>query len=96
MSIRITIKEAEIDQLDGGGTPIIYFKGKPFTGIVYENEVDGSLAWEEEYLNSYQEGWTKYYYKNGKIKEEYKSHNNKVVEGTFKEWDEKGNLINSF
>ena len=31
MSIRITIKEAEIDQLDGGGTPIIYFKEHPLS-----------------------------------------------------------------
>jgi antitoxin component YwqK of YwqJK toxin-antitoxin module len=94
--MRINLKEAETEKLDGGGVPIIFYKGKPFTGIVYENFDDGTLGREEEYIDSYQEGWTRYYFRDGKIAKEYKSHNNNVIEGTFKEWDEKGNLINSF
>jgi antitoxin component YwqK of YwqJK toxin-antitoxin module len=94
--MRIKFEEAEIDRLDGGGVPIIFFQGKPFTGIVYETEADGSIAWEEEYINSYQEGWTRSFHPNGKLAQEYKSHNNKIIENTYKEWDEAGNLINSF
>lgn len=83
----------KIERLDGGGMPIYYYEGKPFTGIVFKNREDGSLAWEEEYIDGFQEGWWRSYYKNGKMNEEYKTHNNNVISGTHKEWDENGNLI---
>ena len=76
--------------------PIYYYKKKPFTGIVFQNDKNGILSFEEEYVKGFQEGWYRSYYKNGKKKKEYKSHNNDIVKGTFKKWDEEGNLIDSF
>ena len=55
--------QLKIDRLDGGGVPIYYYEGKPFTGTVFKNHRDGiTLAWEEEYESGYQEGWCRYYY----------------------------------
>ncbi len=96
MALRIKESDPEltIPRLDGGGIPIFHYKGSPFTGIVYENEKDGSLAWEEEYKNGFQEGWIRYYHKNGRIKKEFNMHNNLELEGRI--WDENGNLLESF
>lgn len=94
------IKESDenltILRLDGGGIPIYEYKGKPFTGIVYDEEDNGSIAWEEEYNEGYQEGWVKYYYSNGALRQQSKKHNNEIVDGTFKKWDENGHVIESF
>lgn len=51
---------------------------------------------EEEYKDGYQEGWFRSYHKNGKKYTEYKAHNNVEYNGTYKKWDENGNLIASF
>ena len=85
-----------IDRLDGGGIPVYYYKRKPFTGVVYKNDSNGILSFEEEYNKGFQEGMYTSYHKNGKKKKEYKSHNNDIVKNTFKKWDEDGNLIESF
>ena len=77
---------------DGGGTEILLYNGKPFTGIMYDEEKDGSLAFEIEYQDGYLEGKTIYFYPNGKVQEEYVSHNNDVVEGTYRRYDEEGNI----
>ena len=90
---RVSLDEFDIEQLDGGGVPILFYDGKPFTGIVYQLEKDGSLGYEEEYENGYQEGWVRYYHPNGKLEQECKKHLNIMVDGTFKKWDEHGNLI---
>lgn len=68
----------------------------PFTGIIFKNRNDGTLAWEEEYKNGFQEGWCRSYYKTGRLAQEYKAHNNEEIDETFKEWDENGNLILSY
>ncbi|AZA47626.1 hypothetical protein EG346_05230 [Chryseobacterium carnipullorum] len=65
----------------------------PLTGIVVSHYETGELFKEEEYDKGYQEGWVRYYHKNGKKSEEYKAHNNNVIPNTHKEWDENGNLI---
>ena len=95
MSLRIKEGDSKlsIPRLDGGGVPIFNYEGKPFTGIVFENENDGSLSWEEEYIDGFQEGWYRSFHKNGKIKQQWKAHNNIIISGTHKEWDENGNLI---
>jgi len=98
MSLRIKEDDPNLItvRLDGGGVPIFHYKGNPFTGIVFENEKDGTLGWEEEYENGYQEGWYRGYHRNGNKHVEYKSHNNLTIAGTYKEWDEDGKLIESF
>lgn len=98
MSLRIKIGDSKlkIPRLDGGGVPIYHYEGKPYTGFVFDNHDNGNLAWEEEYQDGYQEGWWRSFYSSGKKKKEYKSHNNKEIDGTFKKWDENGNLILSY
>lgn len=93
---RIKQEDLELTGVDGGGAPMYNYNGKPFTGILLGYEKDGTLAFEEEFENGYQEGWTRYYHPNGKLEQEYKSHNNVTVDGTFKKWDIDGNLIKSF
>lgn len=93
MSLRIKLSEFDITQLDGGGIPILEYQSVLFTGTVFENENDGTLSWEKEYKDGFQEGWCRSYHKNGKVKEQYKSHNNNVISGTHKEWNESGSLI---
>lgn len=88
-------KDLKVVGLDGGGIVIYHYKERPFSGVVYDEE-DGYVAWEVEYKEGYQEGWVKYYFRSGKLRQESKKHNNEIIEGTFKEWDENGNLILSF
>jgi antitoxin component YwqK of YwqJK toxin-antitoxin module len=95
MTNRQNIKDLELIRLDGGGTPIYHFNNKPFTGIVFDIEEDGTLSWEEEYIDGFQEGWTRTYHPNGKPEEECKMHNNVIVDGTYKKWDANGNIIYS-
>lgn len=89
-------KDLIIDRLDGGGMPVYQYKGKPFTGFLFKNNNDGSLCFEREYKKGYEDGWYRSYYKNGQKKKEYKSLNNMTVDDTYKEWDEEGNLTESF
>jgi antitoxin component YwqK of YwqJK toxin-antitoxin module len=86
----------ELTRLDGGGVPIFHYKGKPFTGTVIYYYEDGTLWMEEEYKKGYQEGWVRCYHPNGRLAQEDKLHNNITISGTYKEWDENGNLIESF
>ncbi|HEX2629945.1 MAG TPA: hypothetical protein VHM26_13060 [Chitinophagaceae bacterium] len=90
---RIKYDDLEMTGIDGGGEPTYSYNGIPFTGIMIEDDVDGPF--EQEYENGYLEGWFRSYYKNGNKKEEYKSHNNILVAGTYKSWDEQGNLTGS-
>ncbi len=94
--LRVQEEESEIPQLDGGGVPVYNYKGKPFTGVVFKKRQDGSLAWEQEYQNGFQEGWCRSYHKNGKKAQEYQAHNNLEIDNTFKKWDEDGKLLASF
>lgn len=92
--LRIREEELELVGLDGGGTEILHYKGKPFTGIrlIYEDE--GWLSGEIEFQNGYQEGWIREYYKNGQLESEYKMSNNIHIPGTTKSYDENGSLRN--
>jgi antitoxin component YwqK of YwqJK toxin-antitoxin module len=91
-TLRIKEEDLKLIGFDGGGSGMYYYQGKPFTGIMlgYDN---GVLYVEREYQNGYEEGWCRYYYKNGQKEEEYKIHNNIIIDGTYKEWGEDGNLI---
>lgn len=75
MELRIEEEELTCVELDGGGTPIWEYQGKRFTGI----------------LICYEKGWYRGYHPNGTLIEEYQLHNNIVVPGTLKKWDEEGN-----
>lgn len=88
--LRVKEEELELVGLDGGGMGILHYKGKPFTGVSLTYEDEGWLSMEEEYQNGFQEGWIRDYYENGQLKSEYKMHNNTLVSGTSKSFNEDG------
>ena len=80
--------------IDGGGSPIYKYNGELFTGIV-EDYLNGILSYEGEYQKGYLEGWVKFYHPNGILEEERKMHNNVLIPGTYREYDENGDLVHS-
>lgn len=91
--MKVNELDLELVDFDGGGMGIYHYQGKPFTGLMLILDQDEDVVGEREYVDGYEEGWTRYFYKNGKLKEEHKSSKNLLIEGTFKEFDEDGNLI---
>lgn len=94
--LRINEDDLELTGFDGGGQPIFHYNGKPFTGILVMYEDDGTLSYEQEHQDGYNEGLFRPYHKNGQIYEEYQAHNNVEVDGTYKRWDENGNLLETY
>lgn len=92
MTLKVSFDDLENKGTDSGGGIILYYQGRPFTGIIEEFS-NGILIGESEFTNGHLGGVQREYYPSGTIKEEYFIHFNKV-EGSFKEWDENGNLIN--
>lgn len=92
--LRVRDEDLEFTGVDGGGTAIYTYKGKPFTGIIEDYFFDNGeqLAGETEYLDGYQQGIETTYHKNGKIASFITSINNKL-HGECKQWDENGNLL---
>ncbi|MEE4000006.1 hypothetical protein V1T75_06610 [Tenacibaculum sp. FZY0031] len=90
--LRIREEDLNLFSMDGGGSPILYYQGKPFTGFCLTYEEEGWLSGEEEYVNGYQEGWVRDYYKNGQLESEYKMSNNKLVPNTSRDFNEDGTL----
>lgn len=93
--IRVNDDDCTFDEIDGGGYAILSYKGEKLTGISVLYYTTGEVESEQEYQDGYREGWHRRYYKNGQIKEEYKTHNNVLVPGTYSEYDEQGNKIAS-
>ena len=89
---RVKVEDLDLVGLDGGGSPILHYKGKPFTGICLIYEDEGWLSGEEEYQNGYQEGWIRDYYKNGQLESEYKMSNNRLVANSTKNFNEDGSV----
>ncbi len=94
--LRIEYKDLEHDGFDGGGSEKLKYKGKPFTGTMLIYEDGGWLGAEIEYQNGYLEGWTRSYFENGQLEEEYYLHNNEVKGGTYNKYDEEGNKLNIY
>lgn len=93
MALKIKYEDLEHGGFDFGGSEILLYQGKPFTGICQIYEDEGWLSGENEYQNGYLEGWVRDYYENGQLETEYKLHNNNHVPNTYKAFDENGNLI---
>jgi antitoxin component YwqK of YwqJK toxin-antitoxin module len=65
--------------------------GKPYTGIVYETYLDGSLAYYCHFKNGFEDGKYVEFHKNGNLKSvEMMEHGQ--TKGGQKEWFENGNL----
>ncbi|QPH40848.1 toxin-antitoxin system YwqK family antitoxin [Pedobacter endophyticus] len=75
----------------GGG--VYLYKGQPFTGVeTYHDPNTNILVAEYEYMDGIFDGRQATYWPNGKLKEEYFQKYDYHI-GSFKRWDEKGNLI---
>lgn len=99
MSLRVLEKDLELVDIDSGGSEILYYRGKPFTGIMIDYDTENNIEYlcmEIEFQNGYREGMTKYFHSNGQLENEYYLHNNEVKSGTYKEYDENGKLTRSF
>lgn len=90
---RVNYKNLELLFMDAGGSPFYRYQGIPFTGIVEFYYESGIISSEEEYEDGYQQGWVRYYYENGNIESEYKAFDVETVPGTYKRFDENGNLV---
>ena len=76
--------------IDGGGTPIWYYQGKLFTGVILDYEKTGELSLEIDCENGYEDGWCRLYHNNGRLHQEYKMLKKVIQEETSNEWDENG------
>lgn len=94
--LRVNNEDLILKGVDSGGSPILYYKDNPFTGVALTYEDGGWLSLEEEFQNGYLEGWIKSYFENGQLEEEYYLHNNEVKEGTYNQYDEQGNKLNIY
>jgi antitoxin component YwqK of YwqJK toxin-antitoxin module len=92
---RVNDDDCTFDEIDGGGYAILLHNGEKLTGISVFYYDTGEVEAEQEYVDGYLEGWFREYYKNGKLKKEYKTHNNVLVAGTYSAFDENGNKIAS-
>jgi hypothetical protein len=66
--------------------------GKPFTGVGYEANDDGTIISEMEFHNGIQHGTTRGYYSTGQIKRETQFECN-IRHGLARTWDEVGDLV---
>ncbi|WP_333809341.1 hypothetical protein [Flavobacterium sp.] len=89
MSLRVKQEDLKLVGIDSGGSEILHYKGKPFTGIKLIYEDAGWLSGEIEFKNGYREGWEREYYENGQLESEVKMHNNIAVPGTWKYYPKK-------
>jgi len=92
MNLLVEYKDLETMGFDSGGTDMLSYKGKPFTGFIVEYYTNGILMSEEEYKDGYKNGVNISYFENGQIEEEYFSKYNRFY-NSFTSWDINGNLI---
>jgi len=92
MNLLVEYKDLETIGFDAGGTEMLSYKGKPFTGFIVEYYTNGILMSEEEYKDGYKNGVNRSYFENGQIEEEYFSRYN-CFYSTFTSWNMNGNLI---
>ena len=70
---------------------IIYYKGTPFTGEIFENYKNGQLNSKENFKDGKRDGLSEWYYENGKlqVKSNYKDGKEN---GLYEQYDENGQL----
>ena len=92
--IRINFDDNDLQYagIDAGGGNMYNYKNQPFTGIIEEFYANGNLTGEIECKNGYSDGLQTTYYENGQMQEEYYLKYNRFY-GSYKRWDENGNLI---
>lgn len=93
--LRIREEDLKLEGIDSGGSEKLSYEGKPFSGVMLIYEDDGWRSAEIDFENGFREGWERYYFENGQLEEEYKTHNNIMVADTYSRFDEEGNLLGS-
>ncbi|MDB4710790.1 hypothetical protein OAF16_03570 [Flavobacteriales bacterium] len=89
---RVNIKDIEeIEHLDKGY--LTYYKGEPFTGVLIEEYIDGSLKSEFEYENGLKSGLGRSWDENENLIKEYNYGFHGFKHGDFKEWHSNGQLF---
>lgn len=68
------------------------YNGRPFNGIIIYKDENGQIYGEDEFKDGMRNGKQLEYWENGNIKEEYFEREGMYV-GTYKRWDEQGNLV---
>ncbi len=91
--LRIKEEDLELVGVDSRATEILYYNGKPFTGVCLIYEKEGWLSVEKEFENGFQQGWIRDFYQNGQVETELKMDNNVIVEGTFIAFNENGDPL---
>lgn len=82
---RVSIEEIELVE-----DSLMYYKGAPFTGVVYETGADGAVVGEFALKDGSREGLTKLWYPDGaRLAERMYSGN--VLHGVSVEWYRNGN-----
>lgn len=85
------MNDVESAHPDAGGGLMWTYQGNYFTGMIEEYK-NGILVGQIEVVDGRSEGWHRLFYDSGQISEEYYLHFN-MLHGTYREWDESGNLI---
>lgn len=98
MNHQLRIKETDLKQTgtDADGNPVYFYNGKPFTGLCLTYNKEGWLEGEEEYYRGNLGGQVRNYYPSGQLKSEYSIQEGEIQTGTYKEYDEAGNLKLAF
>ena len=90
-------KEVPSSQLEEQqGVTYLVDSGKPFTGKSFELHENGQKELEINYKNGKQDGLEVWWHDNGKKKHEYTYKDGKLVEGSYKFWNSKGEPVDTF
>ena len=75
-----------IDDVDDHLGDLVLYRSEPFTGILYELDIDGELLYEGEHTNGFPSGYSRVWWRPGILKSEiiYRHKNNPYSKST--EW----------
>lgn len=91
MKLRLSYEDLDLVGFDAGGGEIMYYRGRPFTGISVDYGINGQVLTEQEFTDGHLGGVQREYYLNGQMSEEYFVAYNTDY-GIYRQWDREGNL----
>ena len=71
---------------------MLFYQGKPFTGIAYDVYSNGQLQFEETYKDGELNGLYQEWYENGQLASQGTFKDNEL-NGLFQEWDKNGQFL---
>jgi antitoxin component YwqK of YwqJK toxin-antitoxin module len=87
MSLRI-----DIDDIDERCDDMVFYQGRPFTGVLYELYPDGTLHYEGEHVGGFPSGYLREWWPNGNKQLEVIYANSKNPNGKTTKWYENGSI----